>query len=238
MEIYRNMRSCIRLGLAVMMVMAGIQTADAQRMIRVSGTVFNTADTKKITPVTDTEVIVYSCKTVAQGRKLQKELNNKEIAVILDEENTTRIDKNGYYEILVPDNGALVFKTAMTEAVMVSVNNNQRIDVNMDLGLQLEEVVVTGMRTELQPEPSIGGLNGNMFIVGNTFVLPQMMGNEYARMVIQPYTMTCGKDGNDTIGFSEPIVIDGKKFRRAQVRKMGYDLSRDPLEKYVWKTMS
>lgn len=235
MEIYRNMRSCIRLGLAVMMVMAGIQTADAQRMIRVSGTVFNTADTKKITPVTDTEVIVYSCKTVAQGRKLQKELNNKEIAVILDEENTTRIDKNGYYEILVPDNGALVFKTAMTEAVMVSVNNNQRIDVNMDLGLQLEEVVVTGMRTELQPEPSIGGLNGNMFIVGNTFVLPQMMGNEYARMVIQPYTMTCGKDGNDTIGFSEPIVIDGKKFRSAQVRKMGYDLSRDPLEKYVWK---
>ena len=43
-------------------------------MIRVSGTVFNTADTKKITPVTDAEVIVYSCRTVAQGRKLQKEL--------------------------------------------------------------------------------------------------------------------------------------------------------------------
>lgn len=145
-----DMKNYIRLGLVAALMVAGCGNMMAQRMIRVSGTVYNTADAKKITPVTDAEVIVYSCKTVAQGRKLQKELNakNKEIAVILDEENTTRIDKNGYYEILVPDNGALVFKTGMAEAVMVRVNNNQRIDVNVDLGLQLDEVVVTGIRTE------------------------------------------------------------------------------------------
>ena len=219
------------------MMMAGIQTVTAQRMIRVSGTVYNTADTKKVTPVTDAEVIVYSCKTVAQGKKLRNELSahGKEMAVILDEENTTRIDKNGYYEILVPDNGALVFKTEMSEAVLVRVNNNQRIDVNVDLGLQLDEVVVTGVRTELEPVPAIGNMNGNVLVVGNTFTLPQKMGSEYARLIIQPYTVTCGKVDADTVDFSEPIVIDGKKFRGAQVRKTGYDLSRDPLEKYVSK---
>lgn len=232
-----DMKNYIRLGLVAALMVAGCGNMMAQRMIRVSGTVYNTADAKKITPVTDAEVIVYSCKTVAQGRKLQKELNakNKEIAVILDEENTTRIDKNGYYEILVPDNGALVFKTGMAEAVMVRVNNNQRIDVNVDLGLQLDEVVVTGIRTELQPEPAIGGMNGNRFMVGNTFVLPQRMGSEYARLIIQPYTVTCGGTKTDTVGFSRPIVIDGKKFRGAQIRKTGYNLDRDPLEEYVSK---
>lgn len=227
----------IRLGLIMAIMLSSIQTVMAQRMIRVSGTVYNTADTKKMIPVTDAEVIVYSCKTVAQGEKLKNELNaySKKVAVVLDEENTTRIDKNGYYEILVPDNGALVFKTEMSEAVLVKVNNNQRIDVNVDLGLQLDEVVVTGIRTELEPVPAIGDMNGNMFVVGNIFTLPQKMGSEYARLIIQPYTVICGKADADTVDFSEPIVIDGKKFRSAQVRKMGYDMSRDPLEKYVWK---
>lgn len=237
MKIPINKKYCIRLGLVMAMMMAGIQTVTAQRMIRVSGTVYNTADTKKVTPVTDAEVIVYSCKTVAQGKKLKNELSahSKEMAVILDEENTTRIDKNGYYEILVPDNGALVFKAEMSEAVLVRVNNNQRIDVNVDLGLQLDEVVVTGVRTELEPVPAIGNMNGNVLVVGNTFTLPQKMGSEYARLIIQPYTVVCGKADADTVDFSEPIVIDGKKFRGAQVRKTGYDLSRDSLEKYVSK---
>lgn len=221
------------------LAMAGGQTATAQRMIRVSGTVYNAADKKKMIPVTDAEVIVYSCKTVAQGKKLRNDLNadSREIAVILDEENTTRVDKNGYYEILVPDNGALVFKTEMSEAVMVKVNNNQRIDVNVDLGLQLDEVVVKGVRMELQPEPAIGGMNGNLFVVRNNFTLPQKMGSRYARLIIQPYTVTCGGMEPDTVDYSEPIVIDGKFFRDAQIRKTGYDLSRDPLEKYVSKDM-
>lgn len=237
MGIFINKKICVWLGMVTAIMMAGSQTVMAQRMIRVSGTVYNTADTKKVAPVTDAEVIVYSCKTVEQGKKLKNELNahSKEMAVILDEENTTRIDKNGYYEILVPDNGALVFKTEMSEAVLVRVNNNQRIDVNVDLGLQLDEVVVTGLRTELEPVPAIGNMNGNMLVVGNTFSLPQKMGSEYARLIIQPFTVICGNADADTVNFSEPIVIDGKKFRNAQVRKTGYDLRRDPLEKYVSK---
>ena len=93
----------------------------AQRMIRVSGIVYNAAETKRKVPVTDAEVIVYSCKTIAEGEKLKNDLDadNLEVAMFVDPETITRIDHNGYYEILVPDNGALLFKAEMSKSVMV-----------------------------------------------------------------------------------------------------------------------
>lgn len=216
------------------------ENAMAQRMIRVSGTVYNAAETKKRTPVTDAEVIVYSCKTIGEGEKFKRELDsdNLEVAMFVDPETVTKIDHNGYYEILVPDNGALIFKAEMTKAVMVNVNGQMKIDVNIDLGLKLDEVIVTGLRTELQPEPAIGGLMGDLFIVSNTFQLPQQMGSEFSRLVIQPYTVMCDGLNTDTIAYNKPIVIDGKEFRNAQLRKMGYVQDRDPLERYVRKDVS
>lgn len=219
------------------LICIGCSNMMAQRMIRVSGTVYNAAETRKKTPVTDAEVIVYSCKTIGEGEKFKKELDadNLEVAVFVDPETVTKIDHNGYYEILVPDNGALIFKAEMTKAVMINVNGQMKIDVNIDLGLKLDEVVVTGIRTELQPEPAIGGLMGDLFVVSNTFQLPQQMGSDFSRLVIQPYTVMCDGMNSDTIAYNKPIVIDGKEFRSAQLRKMGYVLERDPLEKYVCK---
>ena len=92
--------------MAVCMALMFAATATAQRMIRVSGTVYNAAETKKKVPVTEAEVIVYSCKTVAEGEKLKKELDadNLEVAMFVGPETVKKIDHNGYYEILVPDN--------------------------------------------------------------------------------------------------------------------------------------
>ena len=60
----------------------------AQRMIRVSGVVYNAAETKRKVPVTDAEVIVYSCKTIAEGEKLKNDLDadNLEVAMFVDPE--------------------------------------------------------------------------------------------------------------------------------------------------------
>ena len=212
----------LKLCLMVSLIVMGAENVMAQRMIRVSGTVYNAAETKKKVPVTEAEVIVYSCKTIGEGEKLKKELDadNLEVAMFVDPETVTKIDHNGYYEILVPDNGALVFKAEMSKSVMVRVNNQMKIDISIDLGLQLEEVVVTGIRTELQPEPAIGGLMGNKFIVSNTFSLPQQMGDDYSRLIIQPYTVKCDGVNQDTVAFNKPIIVDGKEFRKAQLRKM------------------
>ena len=234
------MISALRLCMLAALITTGCTVAMAQRMIRVSGTVYNVSGSNKRLPLTEAEVIVFSCKTVAQGEKMKNDLDADvvELTSLIDPESVTQVDRNGYYEILVPDNGALVFKAEMSKAVLMEVNSRMKIDVSIDLGLQLAEVVVTGLRTELQPEPSVANILGNRFIVENTFTLPHKTGNSFSRLVIQPYTIMCSGTDFDTIAYNRPIVIDGELFRKTQVRKTGFDLSRDPLEMYVDRNLS
>ena len=204
----------------------------AQRMIKVSGTVYNIANKKKV-PFTDAAVYIYSCKTVAEAEDLQENLDkdNLNMSLFLDEGQRVETDANGYYEILVPDNGALVFKPGLSKSVLEKVNNRMKIDLEVDGGIQLQEVTVTGELKQIQPEPKASRLMGNRFYPYNTFVVPRREGNTYSRLVIQPYVLNCAT--NDTIGFLKPLVYDGKEFHRTQTRLMGYDLSRDPLARFV-----
>ena len=207
----------------------------AQRMIKVSGTVYNIANKKKV-PFTDAAVYIYSCKTVAEAEDLQENLDkdNLNMSLFLDEGQRVETDANGYYEILVPDNGALVFKPGLSKSVLEKVNNRMKIDLEVDGGIQLQEVTVTGELKQIQPEPKASRLMGNRFYPYNTFVVPRREGNTYSRLVIQPYVLNCAT--NDTIGFLKPLVYDGKEYHRTQTRLMGYDLSRDPLAQFIQDT--
>lgn len=204
----------------------------AQRMIKVSGTVYNIANKKKI-PFTDAAVYVYSCKTVAEAEDLKGNLDkdNANMALFLDEGQRVETDANGYYEILVPDNGALVFKPGLNKSVLEKVNNRMKIDIEVDDGIYLDDVVVTGELKQIQPEPKASRLMGNRFYPYNTFVVPKREGNTYSRLIVQPYVLNCTT--NDTVGFLKPLVYDGKEYHRTQTRLMGYDLERDPLAKFV-----
>lgn len=207
----------------------------AQRMIKVSGTVYNIANKKKV-PFTDAAVYIYSCKTVAEAEDLQENLDkdNLNMSLFLDEGQRVETDANGYYEILVPDNGALVFKPGLSKSVLEKVNNRMKIDLEVDGGIQLQEVTVTGELKQIQPEPKASRLMGNRFYPYNTFVVPRREGNTYSRLVIQPYVLNCAT--NDTIGFLKPLVYDGKEYHRTQTRQMKYDLSRDPLAQFIQDT--
>lgn len=205
----------------------------AQRMIKVSGTVFNIADKKKRIPFSESVVYVYSCKTVAEAKDLQNNLDkdNADLTLFMHKDERTETDANGYYEILVPDNGALVFKAGLNKAVLEKVNNRMIIDVEVDDGIYLKEVVITGKLKQIQPEPKASRLIGNRFYPYNTFIVPEGKGNTYSRLIIQPYVLNC--ETNDTVDFLKPLVYDGKEYHLTQTRKMGYDLTRDKLEKYI-----
>lgn len=205
----------------------------AQRMIKVSGTVYNIADKKKKVPFSGSVVYVYSCKTVAAAEDLKNNLDkdNTNLALFMDKEERTETDANGYYEILVPDNGALIFKAGLNKAVLEKVNNRMKIDVEVDDGIYLKEVVVTGQLKQIQPEPKASRLIGNRFYPYNTFVIPAGEGNKYSRLIVQPYVLNC--ETNDTVAFLEPLVYDGKEYHLTQTRRMGYNLKRDALEPYI-----
>lgn len=210
----------------------GTGTALAQKMVKVSGTVYNIAENRKV-PFSDVTVDVYAAKTVAVGEDMKKILdsNDQEKTLLLDQEGKTTTDENGYYEILVPDNGALIFKVGLSPSVLKEVRHQMKIDVSIDEGVMLESVTVTAMRLVLKPEPKAPKIIGNMLIPYNTFKLPPYFGNRSSRLIIQPYVLDC--ETNDTITFARPSVYDGKEYALTQERKMGYDMNRDPLRPYI-----
>lgn len=210
----------------------GTGTALAQKMVKVSGTVYNIAENRKV-PFSDVTVDVYAAKTVAVGKDMKKILdsNDQEKTLLLDQEGKTTTDENGYYEILVPDNGALIFKVGLSPSVLKEVRHQMKIDVSIDEGVMLESVTVTAMRLVLKPEPKAPKMIGNMLIPYNTFKLPPYFGNRFSRLIIQPYVLDC--ETNDTITFARPSVYDGKEYALTQERKMGYDMDRDPLRPYI-----
>ena len=96
----------LKLGVALVAVMAGGgMTAEAQKMVKVSGVVYNTSGHKKV-PFSDISVEVYAIKTVAEAKDIKKLLdsNDPEKMLMLERESVKKTDENGYYEILVPDN--------------------------------------------------------------------------------------------------------------------------------------
>lgn len=210
----------------------GTGTALAQKMVKVSGTVYNIAENRKV-PFSDVTVDVYAAKTVAVGEDMKKILdsNDQEKTLLLDQEGKTTTDENGYYEILVPDNGALIFKVGLSPSVLKEVRHQMKIDVSIDEGVMLESVTVTAMRLVLKPEPKALKMIGNMLIPYNTFKLPPYFGNRFSRLIIQPYVLDC--ETNDTVTFARPSVYDGKEYALTQERKMGYDMDRDPLRPYI-----
>ena len=119
----------------------GTGTALAQKMVKVSGTVYNIAENRKV-PFSDVTVDVYAAKTVAVGEDMKKILdsNDQEKTLLLDQEGKTTTDENGYYEILVPDNGALIFKVGLSPSVLKEVRHQMKIDVSIDEGVMLESV--------------------------------------------------------------------------------------------------
>lgn len=218
--------------LLLVMAGCGTGTALAQKMVKVSGTVYNIAENRKV-PFSDVTVDVYAAKTVAVGEDMKKILdsNDQEKTLLLDQEGKTTTDENGYYEILVPDNGALIFKVGLSPSVLKEVRHQMKIDVSIDEGVMLESVTVTAMRLVLKPEPKAPKIIGNMLIPYNTFKLPPYFGNRFSRLIIQPYVLDC--ETNDTITFARPSVYDGKEYALTQERKMGYDMDRDPLRPYI-----
>lgn len=210
----------------------GTGTALAQKMVKVSGTVYNIAENRKV-PFSDVTVDVYAAKTVAVGEDMKKILdsNDQEKTLLLDQEGKTTTDENGYYEILVPDNGALIFKVGLSPSVLKEVRHQMKIDVSIDEGVMLESVTVTAMRLVLKPEPKAPKMIGNMLIPYNTFKLPPYFGNRFSRLIIQPYVLDC--ETNDTVTFARPSVYDGEEYALTQERKMGYDMDRDPLRPYI-----
>lgn len=136
---------------AAMMYMASAPVM-AQQISIVSGKVLNLPEgEKKARPFPVTEkVYVFAFNTVAAARDALKQLEGGGGTMMSDADAVAGPD--GYYEIRVAENGALIFRVAM-KSELLEVNYKQTIDLSIDGGIALDEVEVVAESKRPQPKP-------------------------------------------------------------------------------------
>ena len=205
----------------------------AQQIKLVSGRVLDkmkSEEMKKPVPFVDAMVQVFAFNTVAEAEDMMKILGSDNINTNI-EVNYVFTDNDGYYDLSVAETGALIIKVEGAPPVLEKINHRLELLTYVDVGHMLDEVSIVGIRTDIAPEPKAPTIVGNKMILQGNVSLPAQFGKTNARLIIQPYVIHC--DSPDTVSFTVPMIYDGEQYHLTQERKMGYDLSNDPLIKYV-----
>lgn len=204
--------------------------AQAQQIKVVFGKILNLPEGKKKgEPFPSTEkVYVFAFNTIAAARDAQKQLESGNATIMSDADAVAGPD--GYYEIRVAENGALIIRVAM-KTELREVNYSSEINMNIDGGIMLNTVTVTADRPTPKPDPEAGTIEGNNFMVSTPIPMPKQFGQPNRRLIIQPYLIDCGTE--DTIEFMKPTIMDGIEFDLTQNRRMAFDMAHDTLSKYI-----
>lgn len=203
--------------------------AFAQEMKLVTGRVLDKTTGKPI-DLSQVEVKILGFNTVAMAQDAKKimEASVNEF-IIADTE--VYPDANGYYEITVPETGALIFKADLKEPVLELVNYRLEINVRIEMGNRLQTSVVTYERSTVDVLDQNTDLEGNYLKSRSRISIPSNVSKTYSRLIVQPFLL----DGTtkDTLKFLKPTVMEGKEYRLTQCRRMNYDESNDPLNEYL-----
>lgn len=160
----------------------------AQQISIVSGKVLNLPEGEKKPrpfPMGDVGEYAFSLfNTVASARDALKALEAGEGGTILSDADAVA-GPDGYYEIRVAENGALIFNVQMKNELR-EVNYKQEINANIDTGIALKEVEITGTATKPMPRPVAGKIVGNKLIVNNSVTIPVNYGASNRRLIMQP----------------------------------------------------
>lgn len=147
----------------------------AQQITIVSGKVLNLPEgEKKPRPFPMGETVrIFAFNTVASARDALKALETGGGGTLLFDADAVA-GADGYYEIRVAENGALIFNVQMKNELR-EVNYKQEINANIDGGIALEEVEVVAENPNPQPRRERRNTAGNIsltFLVGKAELDP------------------------------------------------------------------
>lgn len=203
----------------------------AQQISIVSGKVLNLPEgEKKPRPFPMGETVrIFAFNTVASARDALKALETGGGGTLLFDADAVA-GADGYYEIRVAENGALIFNVQMKNELR-EVNYKQEINANIDGGIALEEVEVVAENPNPQPRPVAGKIVGNKLIVNNSVAIPSNYGAPNRRLIMQPYIMDCTTE--EVVSYMDPTVMDGPEYGLTQDRRMAYDIKNDKLAPFI-----
>lgn len=220
-----------RIIVCLVLMLAGIGSQiHAQEISIVSGKILNLPEGKnKPEPFPLSErVYIFAFNTVAAAQDAMRQLESGDGSVMADQQEIAGAD--GYYEIRVAENGALVIRVAM-KTVLEEVRYRNEISVSIDGGIQLDEVEVVGMATRPTPKPVAGKIVGGKLIVDNSVRIPNNYGASNRRLIMQPYVIDCNTE--EVVKYIDPTVLDGTEYDLTQNRRMAFNMSNDALAKFI-----
>ena len=193
-----------------MLLIAG-NTLQAQKIITVYGKVLNQAEgVKEAKPFSVNETVyILAFNTVEAAKDALTQLETVRNTVSPDAMEKAKED--GYYEIRVAENGALLIHVGM-KTELVEVNYKEEHNVNIKGAIELEEVVITKPYKRFSPPHPIPRriIFGGLFI-DNSISFPQGYGAANRRLILTPFIIDC--QTGDTVKTLDPIVLDGKKYK-------------------------
>lgn len=221
------MRQCLTILLLALQLFA--LPLGAQEMKRVTGHIVDKTTGKPI-DLKQVSVSVYGFNTVAQAEDVKKQMDSDENTFVAPDAQAFP-DDNGYYEITIPETGALIFKADMKPAVLEKVNYRLEINVKIEMGNYIRTSTVTAVRDQVGVLDPQGDIEGNWLKARSTIALPENSGKTNARMIVQPILI----DGvtKDTLRYLKPTVMDGQEYRVTQLRRMNYNADNDPLNRWL-----
>ena len=223
------MKKGMKLFLLMALLLLPMMPLGAQQMKRVTGHILDKTTGKPI-DLKQVAVMVYGFNTVAQAEDVKEQMDGDENTFVVPDSQAFP-DDNGYYEISIPETGALIFKADMKPAVLEKVNFRLEINVRIEMGNYIKTSTITAVRDQVGVLDPQGDIEGNYLKARSTISLPENSGKTNARMIVQPVLI----DGatKDTLRYLKPMVMDGKEYHLTQLRRMNYDYSLDPLSNYL-----
>lgn len=221
------MRSIVKISIFWLLALCCLQPAFSQERKLVSGRIVNSSDDNK--PISD--AIIFAYNTVAEAEDAYKSLiDARHNGGVFNPGYVVEAypDTGGYYEVLVPETGALLFYTGIADPVIEKVNYRLEVNVSFALNIVLESSKVTagGSRFALSQIPAVRG-NKTIFAIDYKFPARDY-GKTTARLVKQSRVECYSKDTLKKF-FFKPMVYDGKQYHLTQLRRMNYDEQNDPL---------
>ena len=227
------MQKVCYIGILLLALLGNVQQVLAQRIQVISGRVTD-KETKKPFDK-DVAVFIYGFYTVAAAEEAFNILSGDTSGGAMITADVQEVaDASGNYEIQLPDNGAIIFRSDMSKPVMEKINGRLEINIALDAGILLETVEVVGILQDVAPKPKAPTMIGNKLLLYNTYPIPMQFGKSNARLIIQPYVMDC--ETEDTVVYCKPIIYDGAEYGVTQDRRMNFKIEEiDPLYEFVDK---
>ena len=144
-------------------------------------------------------------------------------------------DVEGTCELQLPLSGFIIIVPPGAEIKMVAIKGRLNVDVNVVEGKVLKGTTVKATRPR-GPEPQIPNSCGNRLEFDYQLPLASDQVDVRSRIVLKPLVVAIEKgdttEVGDTLGYMSPYVKDGVEFSKANLRRMGFDETRDPLYRY------